>query len=79
MKRDAMEESFRKHLAPQGITWVKPEGGFFYWLNTGNIDSGDDFSAYPRQIYNFILIKRLYRSIIPKGTPSILLASEPTS
>ena len=40
-KRDAMEESFRKHLAPQGITWVKPEGGFFYWLNTGNIDSGE--------------------------------------
>ena len=41
VKRDAMEESFRKHLAPQGITWVKPEGGFFYWLNTGNIDSGE--------------------------------------
>ncbi len=40
-KRDAMEESFRKHLAPQGITWVKPEGGFFYWLNTGSIDSGE--------------------------------------
>lgn len=40
-KRDAMEESFRKHLAPQGITWVKPEGGFFYWLNTGGIDSGE--------------------------------------
>lgn len=41
VKRDAMEESFRKHLAPQGITWVKPEGGFFYWLNTGTIDSGE--------------------------------------
>ena len=41
VKRDAMEESFLKHLAPQGITWVKPEGGFFYWLNTGNIDSGE--------------------------------------
>lgn len=41
MKRDAMEESFRKHLAPQGITWVKPEGGFFYWLNTGGIDSDE--------------------------------------
>jgi 2-aminoadipate transaminase len=41
VKRDAMEKSFQKHLAPLGVTWVKPEGGFFYWLNTGKIDSND--------------------------------------
>jgi len=41
VKRDAMEKSFEKHLAPLGFTWVKPQGGFFYWLNTGGIDSGD--------------------------------------
>ncbi|MDR1731104.1 MAG: PLP-dependent aminotransferase family protein [Synergistaceae bacterium] len=41
IKRDAMEKSFEKHLAPLGITWVKPEGGFFFWLNTGAIDSND--------------------------------------
>ncbi|MDR1622613.1 MAG: PLP-dependent aminotransferase family protein [Synergistaceae bacterium] len=40
-KRDAMEKSFQKHLAPLGITWVKPEGGFFFWLNTGAIDSDE--------------------------------------
>ena len=40
-KRDAMEKSFQKHLAPLGVTWVKPEGGFFYWLNTGAIDSDE--------------------------------------
>jgi 2-aminoadipate transaminase len=40
-KRDAMEKSFQKHLAPLGITWVKPEGGFFFWLNTGTIDSNE--------------------------------------
>jgi 2-aminoadipate transaminase len=24
-----------------GITWVKPQGGFFFWLNTGAIDSNE--------------------------------------
>ncbi|MDR1979866.1 MAG: PLP-dependent aminotransferase family protein, partial [Synergistaceae bacterium] len=41
VKRDAMEKSFQKHLTPLGITWVKPEGGFFFWLNTGAIDSNE--------------------------------------
>ncbi|MDR2180436.1 MAG: PLP-dependent aminotransferase family protein [Synergistaceae bacterium] len=40
-KRDAMEKSFQKHLTPLGVTWVKPEGGFFFWLNTGAIDSNE--------------------------------------
>ena len=40
-KRDAMEKSFQKHLTPLGVTWVKPEGGFFFWLNTGSIDSNE--------------------------------------
>ena len=41
VKRDAMEKSFQKHLSPLGVTWVKPEGGFFYWLNTSAIDSSE--------------------------------------
>ncbi|MDR3230039.1 MAG: PLP-dependent aminotransferase family protein [Synergistaceae bacterium] len=41
VKRDAMEQSFKKHLSSLGITWVKPEGGFFYWLDTGAIDSNE--------------------------------------
>ncbi|GHT02952.1 GntR family transcriptional regulator [Synergistales bacterium] len=41
VKRDAMEKSFQKHLAPLGFTWVKPQGGFFYWLSTGAIDSNE--------------------------------------
>ncbi|GHV41011.1 GntR family transcriptional regulator [Synergistales bacterium] len=41
VKRDAMEKSFQKHLAPLGFTWVKPQGGFFYWLSTGTIDSNE--------------------------------------
>ncbi|MDR1741943.1 MAG: PLP-dependent aminotransferase family protein [Synergistaceae bacterium] len=40
-KRDAMEVSFKKHLAPLGMSWVKPKGGFFFWLDTGAIDSNE--------------------------------------
>ena len=39
VKRDAMEEGLKKHLAPRGVQWVKPEGGFFYWVDFGAIDS----------------------------------------
>lgn len=41
IKRDAMQRSLEKHLKPLGVTWVKPEGGFFYWLDFGGINSGD--------------------------------------
>ncbi len=37
-KRDAMEASFRRHLPLEEVSWVKPEGGFFYWLDMPNID-----------------------------------------
>lgn len=40
IKRDAMQRSLEKHLKPLGVTWVKPEGGFFYWLDFGGINSG---------------------------------------
>ena len=42
-KRDAMEKSLEKHLAPLGATWVKPEGGFFYWINFPNLNTNDLF------------------------------------
>ena len=41
VKRDAMEKSFEKHLSPLGVTWVKPQGGFFYWLNIGSANSDE--------------------------------------
>lgn len=41
VKRDAMERSLEKYLKPLGVSWVKPEGGFFYWLDFGGINSGD--------------------------------------
>jgi 2-aminoadipate transaminase len=42
-KRDAMEKSLEKHLKPLGVSWVKPEGGFFFWLNLGAVD-GDELA-----------------------------------
>ena len=38
-KRDAMEESFKKHLASRGVKWIKPEGGFFYWVDFTGLDA----------------------------------------
>jgi len=42
-KRDTMEEAFRRHLPLEEVRWVKPEGGFFYWLETPKIDVEDLF------------------------------------
>ena len=36
-KRDAMEEAFRTHLPKDKVSYVTPEGGFFYWLSTPEI------------------------------------------
>ncbi|MDR1648623.1 MAG: PLP-dependent aminotransferase family protein [Synergistaceae bacterium] len=41
VKRDAMEKSLEKHLKPLGTSWVKPEGGFFFWLNLGAVNSDE--------------------------------------
>ncbi len=43
VKRDAMEESFKKHLAPRGVSWTKPEGGFFYWLHFPTVSTDELF------------------------------------
>lgn len=41
VKRDAMQQSMERHLSPLGVTWVKPEGGFFYWPDFGGVDSNE--------------------------------------
>ena len=38
-RRDSMEESMKRHLAPLGVTWVKPQGGFFFWINVPGINT----------------------------------------
>ena len=39
IKRDAMQASMERHLAPLDVTWVKPEGGFFFWPDFGGVDA----------------------------------------
>ncbi len=41
VRRDFMEESMIRHLAPLGVTWVKPQGGFFYWIDVPGINTDD--------------------------------------
>ena len=36
-KRDAMMESFAEYLPAGEARYTKPEGGFFFWLETPNI------------------------------------------
>ena len=41
VKRDAMQQSAEARLAPLGVTWVKPQGGFFFWLDFGGVDASE--------------------------------------
>ncbi len=41
VKRDAMQDSLEQRLKPLGVSWVKPEGGFFFWLDFGGIDASE--------------------------------------
>ncbi len=38
-RRDSMEQSMIRHLAPLGVTWVKPQGGFFYWIYVPGVNT----------------------------------------
>ena len=40
-KRDNMEECLKKHLPLDEVSWVKPGGGFFYWLEMKTIKTSD--------------------------------------
>lgn len=54
-KRDKMEEALQKYLAPYGITWVKPEGGFFFWLDMPGIDCRDLFKRAVEKKVAFVV------------------------
>jgi len=40
-KRDNMEECLKKYLPLEEVSWVKPMGGFFYWLEMKNLKTAD--------------------------------------
>ena len=55
VKRDAMEQSFKKHLSSRGISWVKPDGGFFYWLDFGKINTTELFKKAIEKKVAFVI------------------------
>ncbi|MFA6746603.1 MAG: PLP-dependent aminotransferase family protein [Aminobacterium sp.] len=55
VKRDAMQESFKRHLEPLGVTWVKPEGGFFYWLHFPEVNTKDLFNKAIEKKVAFVI------------------------
>ncbi|MBL3593971.1 MAG: PLP-dependent aminotransferase family protein [Synergistaceae bacterium] len=49
-KRDAMAQAFEKHL-PADVRFVKPAGGFFFWLNLPGVDTKElFFKAVERKV-----------------------------
>jgi len=43
VKRDAMEKAFQQFLPTDSVNYTKPQGGFFYWLETPEILTDDLF------------------------------------
>ena len=54
-KRDAMEDSFKKYLPLDEVSWVKPEGGFFYWIHMPHIDAEDLFKKAIEKKVAFVI------------------------
>ncbi len=42
-RRDTMEESLQKHIKNLNVEWKKPAGGFFFWLDTKDIQDTYSF------------------------------------
>lgn len=55
VKRDAMETSFRKHFPLEEVSWVRPEGGFFFWLDMPNIDAKTLFDKAIQKKVAFVM------------------------
>ncbi|WP_372752856.1 PLP-dependent aminotransferase family protein [Labilibaculum sp.] len=54
-KRDVMLEAFEKHM-PKGVSWTKPEGGLFLFLNLPeNMDAEDLFKIAIQKNVAFVL------------------------
>ncbi len=69
-KRDAMEEAFRRYLPLEEVSWVKPQGGFFYWLETPRIEAKKLFEKAVENNVAFVLGEPFY----PNGGDSTISA-----
>jgi 2-aminoadipate transaminase len=59
-KRDAMEEAFRRYLPLEEVSWVKPQGGFFYWMETPRIEARKLFEKAVENNVAFVLGEPFY-------------------
>ncbi len=59
-KRDAMEEAFRRYLPLEEVSWVKPQGGFFYWMETPRIEARKLFEKAIENNVAFVLGEPFY-------------------
>jgi len=54
VKAEAMAAELRASLAGTPVTWSDPEGGFFFWLDLGDRDSGELFKDAVEQGVAFL-------------------------
>jgi len=59
-KRDAMEDAMRRHLPLEKLHWVKPQGGYFYWVKMDGIDCDRLFQVAVDKQVAFVPGKAFY-------------------
>ncbi len=59
-KRDDFEEAMRRFLPPGEAAWVKPQGGYFYWLETPRVLARDLFDRAIGKQVAFVLGEPFY-------------------
>jgi 2-aminoadipate transaminase len=59
-KRDAMEEAFRTYLPEDQVRYQTPKGGFFYWLETPNVQAKELFDKAIEKKVAFVLGEPFY-------------------
>ncbi len=66
-KRDQMETAFHAYLPLDRISWLKPKGGFFYWMTTPGIRADDLLQKAIEKKVAFVLGSAFY----PTGSGGI--------
>lgn len=59
-KRDQMEVSFHSYLPLDKISWLKPKGGFFYWMTTSGTRADDLLEKAIEKKVAFVLGRAFY-------------------
>lgn len=59
-KRDDFEEAMRRFLPLEEVAWVKPQGGYFYWLETPRVLARELFDRAIEKQVAFVLGEPFY-------------------